>query len=146
MIIMTTHEEIEKGLKLNFDFKKMRSIFSKLGEGNDVAPVVVQDVSSKEVLIVAYVNELALNKTIELGKATFWSTSRNELWTKGLTSGNTLDLVEIRVNCEQNSFLFLVKIVNDGACHVKAPNGKPYNGCYYRKLDLENPKNLKFVN
>lgn len=142
---MSSHEEIEKGLELKFDFKKMRSIFKNISENNDVVPVVVQDVDSKDVLIVAYVNEEALKKTLELGNATFWSTSRNELWTKGLTSGNTLDIVEIRVNCEQNSFLFLVKIVNEGACHVKGPDGKPYKGCYYRKLDLERPKKLSFI-
>jgi phosphoribosyl-AMP cyclohydrolase len=142
---MGGNEEIEKGLALKFDFKKMRSIFKKIAENNDVVPVVVQDVDSKDVLIVAYVNEDALKKTLELGKATFWSTSRNELWTKGLTSGNTLDIVEIRVNCEQNSFLFLVKIVNEGACHVKGPDGKPYKGCYYRRLDKKDPTRLEFV-
>jgi phosphoribosyl-AMP cyclohydrolase len=142
---MGDHEKIEKGNEFKFDFKKMRSVFSKITEGNDVVPVVVQDIESKDVLIVAYANELALKKTIELGKATFWSTSRNELWTKGLTSGNTLDIVEIRVNCEQNSFLYLVKIVNDGACHVKDDDGKYFKGCYYRRLNLKNPSELEFL-
>ncbi|MDP2736519.1 MAG: phosphoribosyl-AMP cyclohydrolase [bacterium] len=74
--------------------------------------------------------------------AAFWSTSRNELWIKGLTSGSTLKLIEVRVNCDQNSLLFLVESVNGaGACHTKDGNGYRA-GCYYRKM-LTNGKRLK---
>ena len=75
--------------------------------------------------------------------ATFWSTSRNELWIKGKTSGDYLELIEVRVNCEQNSLLYLVKPVGKGACHTKNEDGTPRRGCYYRVIG-ENNK-LKFI-
>ena len=71
------------------------------------------------------------------GMATFWSTSRNELWIKGKTSGDFLEIIEIRVNCEQNSILYKVKPRGKGACHTKDANGVPRQGCYYRKLNSE---------
>ena len=63
-----------------------------------------------------------------------WSTSRNELWHKGATSGDTLDLVEVRVNCEQNSLLYRVRPTTGGACHTTGPDGRARPGCYYRRL------------
>jgi phosphoribosyl-AMP cyclohydrolase len=71
------------------------------------------------VILVAYVNEQALRHSIETRTATFWSTSRNELWIKGATSGETFDLIEVRVNCEQNSLLFLVRPRRGGICHTR---------------------------
>ena len=84
---------------LPVDFEKLRSVAAT---ESSVVPCCVQHVDTKEVLIIAYVNEEALQKSIETNIATFWSTSRNELWVKGLTSGDYLDLHEIRVNCEQS--------------------------------------------
>ena len=66
----------------------------------------------------------------------FWSTSRNELWEKGKTSGETFDLVEVRVNCEQNSLLYIVRPRRGGICHTKNAKGEPRN-CYYRTLDFQ---------
>ena len=66
--------------------------------------------------------------------ATFWSTSRNELWIKGKTSGDYLEIVEICVNCEQNSILYRVIPKGKGACHTKDKNGRARTGCYYRTL------------
>ena len=65
----------------------------------------------------------------------FWSTSRNELWVKGKTSGDYLQLVEVRVNCEQNSLLYLVRPNAGGICHTKNEAGEPRD-CYYRTLDF----------
>jgi len=96
--------------------------------------VAVQDADSKEVLLVAYANEAALAYTLEHGVAAFWSTSREELWIKGATSGDTLALVEVRVNCEQNSLLYLVRPLGQGACHTKGAGGKSRPSCYYRRL------------
>ena len=78
----------------------------------------------------------ALRKSIETGSAVFWSTSRNELWEKGKTSGETFDLVEIRVNCEQNSLLYRVRPKRGAICHTKNKAGKPRN-CFYRRLNLK---------
>ena len=126
-----SHQELEEGAKVALDFTKLQRIGQT---GAEVVPVAVQDADSKELLIIAYANELALQYTLEHRVATFWSTSRNELWVKGATSGDTLDLVEVRVNCEQNSLLYLVRPRGDGACHTKDSSGKARNTCYYRRL------------
>ena len=68
------------------------------------------------------------------GVAAFWSTSRNELWVKGATSGDTLESVEVRVNCEQNSLLYLVRPLGKGACHTKGADGRARSTCYYRVI------------
>ena len=125
------HEELEEGSRLALDFSKIQKIAAT---GSDVVPVVVQDASDGEVLILAYVNEQALEHSLRERVATFWSTSRNELWIKGATSGDTLELVEVRINCEQNSLLFKVKPLGKGACHTSDAEGKARKGCYYRAL------------
>ena len=71
--------------------------------------------------------------SLKTGIATFWSTSRNELWIKGATSGDTLEIVDIRVNCEQNSLLYLVRMTG-GVCHTKDAQGRTRKTCYYRSL------------
>lgn len=122
---------LEEGTALSLDFNKLQAI----GRGEAaVIPVVVQDAGSKEVLIVAYVNQEALTYTLTHGVAAFWSTSRNELWVKGATSGDTLELVEARVNCEQNSLLYLVRPLGAGACHTKDADGATRASCYYRRI------------
>lgn len=130
----TTHpSELEEGTALSLDFSKLQTI----GQSEaDVIPVAVQDCETKEVLIVAYVNEEALAHTLTHHVAAFWSTSRNELWVKGATSGDTLEVVEVRVNCEQNSLLYLVRPLGAGACHTKGADGKARVGCYYRRVEM----------
>ncbi|HBR86351.1 MAG TPA: phosphoribosyl-AMP cyclohydrolase, partial [Candidatus Marinimicrobia bacterium] len=70
----------------------------------------------------------ALDYTIKNKVAAFWSTSRNEIWVKGSTSGDTLELVDVRVNCDQNSLLYRVIPKNINACHTDRPT------CYYRTI------------
>jgi phosphoribosyl-AMP cyclohydrolase len=123
---------LEEGLQLKIDFQKIEKVVTC---GEDLVPVVVQDVLSKEVLVVAYANQLSLDYTLQNQVAAFWSSSRNELWIKGATSGEFLKLVEVRVNCEQNSLLYLVEITSLGACHTKEKNGNPRTSCYYRKIN-----------
>jgi len=125
--------DLEEGTALQLDFTKV----AKAAEQSpDVIPVAVQDADSKQVILVAYVNEEALQRTIRTRIATFWSTSRRELWVKGETSGNHFEIVEIRVNCEQNSLLYVVRPKGDGICHTKNSQGMARD-CYYRRLDLE---------
>lgn len=124
--------EIEESGEFALDFGKLEKV---VGCGQALVPVAVQDVDSREVLVVAYVNREALDYALEHGVATFWSTSRNELWVKGATSGDYLDLVEVRVNCEQNSLLYVVRPRGEGACHTKGEDGKARGGCYYRRLE-----------
>ena len=86
-------------------------------------PVVLQHADTGEVLFVGYANEKALAETLRVRQAVLWSTSRNELWHKGATSGDWLDLVDVRVNCEQNSLLYRVR-PRSGVCHTKDASGK----------------------
>jgi phosphoribosyl-AMP cyclohydrolase len=103
-------------------------------DGNTLIPVVTQDYKTKDVLILAFANKEAFEETVKSGYATYFSRTRNELWKKGLTSGDMLKIEEIRINCEQNSLLYLVTPMGKGACHAKKENGIPYSSCYYRKI------------
>jgi phosphoribosyl-AMP cyclohydrolase len=124
---------LEEGNQLQLDFSKIAKVAAKCP---DVIPVAVQNVDTKEVILVAYVNQAALEKAIETRTAVFWSTSRNELWIKGKTSGETFDLLEIYVNCEQNSLLYIVRPRKCAICHTKNQAGAARN-CYYRRLNLD---------
>lgn len=135
-----SHEELEEGSVLDLDFGKLRKVAA--GE-SAVLPAIAQDAKTGEVLIVGYANELALQTARECGMATFWSTSRNELWIKGKTSGDFLKIEEIRVNCEQNSILYRVIPAGKGACHTKNADGLARSGCYYRRLKADG--SLEFV-
>ena len=126
-----SHEDIEEGGIFTLDFDKLNKVVAC---GESLVPVAVQDYVSKELLIIAYVNKVALEYSVENDVAAFWSTSRNELWIKGSTSGDMLELIEVRVNCEQNSLLYLVKPCGKGACHTKDAEGNTRDSCYYRSL------------
>lgn len=129
---MSDHHRLEEGSQLSLDFHKL----TKIGQtGAAVVPVAVQDAVTKELLILAYVNQEALDYTLTHRVATFWSTSRNELWIKGATSGDSLEIVEVRVNCEQNSLLYLVRPLGAGACHTKNRAGVSRSSCYYRRIE-----------
>ena len=91
-----------------------------------LAPVVVQDAVTGDVLMLAYMNDEALRLTHETGRAHYWSRGRNALWRKGETSGHEQVVDEIRVNCEQNSLLLIVRQVG-AVCH------EGYATCFYRR-------------
>jgi phosphoribosyl-AMP cyclohydrolase len=103
-------------------------------DGNELVPVVTQDCKTKEVLILSFSNKEAFEETLKSGYATYFSRTRNELWKKGLTSGDMLKIEEIRINCEQNSLLYLVTPMGKGACHARNEKSLPYKSCYYRKI------------
>lgn len=124
--------ELEESGKLNLDFDKL----AKAARCGGVLPVAVQHADTGEVILVAYTNETAFRKAIAERTLVLWSTSRNELWEKGKTSGETFDLMEVRVNCEQNSLLYRVRPRRGGICHTKNRSGVPRN-CYYRRLHFE---------
>lgn len=128
---MSTWEN-EEGQELQLDFEKLQKVARS---GKAVIPAVAQDVATGEVLFVGYVNEEALRRAQETGNATFWSTSRDELWIKGATSGDLLKIEEIRVNCEQNSLLYRVRLAGSGACHTKGADQRPRRNCYYRRIN-----------
>lgn len=123
--------ELEEGSAARLDFAKLQAVAAN---GCEVIPAIAQDVSSGMVLMLGYVNAAALAEAQRIGRAVFWSTSRNELWIKGATSGDWLELLEIRVNCEQNSLLYLVRPAGGGTCHTRDGAGQHRPTCYYRRL------------
>jgi len=109
-----------------------------------VVPVVIQDSKTESVLFVGYANEQAIIESLRIRRVVLWSTSRNEIWHKGATSGDELELLEVRVNCEQNSLLFRVRSLTGGACHTKGADGLSRASCYYRQL-TDDGESLKFL-
>ena len=105
------------GVDLNFD---------KLG---GLVPVVVQDYSSGEVLMTAFMNRQAWEETLKTRRATYWSRSRNQLWVKGETSGNFQEVKEILVDCDEDTVLLKVIQKGGAACHMG------YCSCFYRRLE-----------
>jgi phosphoribosyl-AMP cyclohydrolase len=92
---------------------------------------VTVDAGTGEVLMRAYMNAEALERSIETGEAWYWSRSRRELWRKGATSGQTQRIVEMRVDCDQDALLIKVEVGGDGrACHTG------HRSCFYRKVAL----------
>ncbi len=119
--------EIEETSEFNPQFEKRGGLL----------PVVVQESSSGDILMIASVNKEAVSHTIKSKKATFWSTSRNEIWVKGETSGNTIWIDEILVDCDQDAFIYKVRLEGDGVCHTKNEESVFRKSCFYRSLDLE---------
>ncbi len=125
-------KELEEGNTLSLDFDKLaRAAAIRPG----LVPVAVQDADSGEVILVAYTNEEAFKLAVQTRTAVFWSSSRNKLWEKGKGSGNTFDLVEAFVNCEQNSLLYKVRARKGRICHTANKSGKPRN-CFYRRINF----------
>jgi phosphoribosyl-AMP cyclohydrolase len=94
----------------------------------ELVPAIVQDWVSGEVLMLAYMNEEALSKTIDSGKAHYWSRSRNKLWLKGESSGHFQLVKEIMIDCDKDAILLKVE-QEGGACHTG------YKSCFYRTID-----------
>jgi len=126
-------KELEEGNTLTLDFAKIAKI---AGTCTDAIPVAVQHADTGDVILVAYTNERAMRKAFAERTLVLWSTSRNVLWEKGKTSGETFALIEARVNCEQNSLLYIVRPKRGAICHTKNRNGQPRN-CYYRRIDMD---------
>ena len=99
-------------------------------DDHDLLPAVAQDAETGEVLMLAYVSEAALDRTVETGRAHYYSRSRDELWEKGATSGHTQAVREVRVDCDGDAVLYLVD-QEGGACH------EGYATCFYRTIDGE---------
>ena len=100
--------------------------FEKDAQG--LLPAIVQDAASGEVLMLAYINKQAWEKTLETGKAHFWSRSRQSLWLKGETSGHVQLIKEILVDCDQDTVVYKVEQLGGAACHTG------YRSCFYRKV------------
>ncbi len=121
---------IEETNELKLDFEKIAKM-----QGQKVLPVAVQNADTDEVILIAYTNREAMLESIRLRRVVLWSTSRDELWHKGKTSGNEFELLEIRVNCEQNSLVYRARPLKGNICHTSY-NGVA-NNCFYRRLDMD---------
>ncbi len=91
-------------------------------------PAIVQDANTRDILMLAYMNAQSLRRTLESGEAVFWSRSRQELWHKGATSGNTQRVVEILIDCDADTLLLLVDPAGP-ACHTLRTS------CFFRSLE-----------
>ena len=106
----------------------MELAFEKQG---GLLPAILQDHASKEVLMLGYINPLALEETWKSGEVHFFSRSRNKLWKKGETSGHVLRLKQMLVDCDADSLLLLVEPVGPGVCH------EGYRSCFFRELNAD---------
>lgn len=97
-------------------------------DSNGLIAAIAQENDTKEILMLAWMNEEAFNKTIETGEAHYWSRSRQQLWHKGKTSGATQIVQEILIDCDQDAVILKVRQNGTGACHT----GR--RSCFYRKL------------
>ena len=103
--------------------------------GMKVITAVAQDAVSGEILMIANMNKEALQKTIETGKAHYWSTSRNKQWLKGERSGHIQEVEEILVDCDMDAIVLKIK-QNGAACH------EGYYSCFFRNLDFKNSPDI----
>lgn len=111
--------ELEEGSALSLQFDKRGGLL----------PVVVQDVNTLEILMLGYANQEAFQKTLDVGMATFYSTSRQKLWTKGETSGDYLKMANIKVDCDQDAIVYQVIPQGKGTCHTGRVS------CFYRSME-----------
>jgi phosphoribosyl-AMP cyclohydrolase len=103
-------------------------------DGGGLISCIVVDAATGDVLMLAHMNEEALERTIKTGQAWFWSRSRQELWRKGESSGNTLAVSDLRIDCDQDAVLLKVEVAGAGvACHT----GR--RSCFYRRVALKGP-------
>ena len=108
-----------------------KPVFAPKFDKDGLIPAVAIDHETKEPLMLAYMNEESLKMTIEIGEAVYYSSSRQEIWHKGATSGHTQKVKEIRTDCDQDAFIVYVDQQGAGACHT----GR--GSCFYRKVDFE---------
>ncbi|GAB4303803.1 MAG: phosphoribosyl-AMP cyclohydrolase [Roseovarius sp.] len=101
----------ERGAQGRFDARTLRY------DGRGLVPVIAQDAASGEVLMLAWMNAEAIRRTLDSGRVTYWSRSRQEFWVKGATSGHVQELVEMRLDCDRDCLLVLVRQTGP-ACHT----------------------------
>ena len=114
----------------------MDAIKLDFNKSEGLVPAIAQDFETGEVLMLAFMNEAAWENTLKTGKATFFSRTRNTLWTKGSTSGNEQLVKEIRIDCDNDTVLLKVEQIGGAACH------EGYQSCFFRQIT---PDGLKVV-
>ncbi len=112
---------------MNLDFSKL----------DGLVPAVIQDSETRDVLMLGFMNEEAFGRTRETGYVTFFSRTRQKLWTKGETSGNRLVVQEIRVDCDDDSLVILARQTGAGTCHMG------YRSCFFRRLEGDSLREIE---
>ena len=97
-------------------------------DSNGLIAAIAQDHITKEILMLAWMNQDAFEKTLETGEAHYWSRSRSELWHKGATSGHVQIIQEIRIDCDQDAIILMIDQQGSGACHTGRKT------CFYRSI------------
>ncbi|MBM9602952.1 phosphoribosyl-AMP cyclohydrolase [Desulfopila inferna] len=105
---------------VNLDFSKNK---------DNLIPAIAQDYKTGEILMLAYINEEAFQKSVKSGTAHYWSRSRNKIWMKGETSGHIQKIHEILVDCDGDTVVYKVDQIGGAACH------KGYGSCFYRAVE-----------
>ena len=113
----SSHAELESG-----------SSFAPKFDADGLIPAMAIDATTREPLMLAYMNAESLRLTLELGEAVYWSRSRKEIWHKGKTSGHTQKIIEIRTDCDQDALILSVDQQGAGACHTG------HTSCFYRRV------------
>lgn len=98
-------------------------------KSDGLVPAIVQDAETKDVLMLAYMNKASWEATVQTGKATFWSRSRQKLWLKGESSGHVQMIKNIYIDCDEDTILLQVEQLGGSACHTG------HRSCFYRKLE-----------
>ena len=100
-------------------------------DSNGLIAAIAQDYQTKDVLMLAWMNQEAFDKTLETGEAHYWSRSRQELWHKGATSGSIQIVKKLIIDCDQDAVIMFVDQKNNGACHTGRPS------CFYRTIEKD---------
>jgi phosphoribosyl-AMP cyclohydrolase len=109
-----------------------------------ILPVAVQETSTGQILMLASVNKEALEYTLKNKIAAFYSTSKQKLWVKGESSGNSLKIDEILIDCDQDAIVYKVTLKKGGVCHTFNQFGENRKACFYRTVNIES-NTLKFI-
>jgi phosphoribosyl-AMP cyclohydrolase len=112
-------ERTRGGFVIKIDFEK----------GDGLVPVIIQDASTNEILMLGYMNRESWEKTLETKKACFWSRSRKKLWLKGETSGHFQEIKEISLDCDGDTLLFKVSQIGGAACHTG------FRSCFHHRYE-----------
>ena len=106
----------------------MNALLSEVTYNDDgLVTAIAQDADTGDILMLAYMNEATLRQTLETGQMTYWSRSRQEVWVKGQSSGNTQEVEEVRIDCDGDALLFKIRQKGGAACHTG------HRSCFYRE-------------
>lgn len=107
----------------------LKTMLVDFDKNEGLVPVIAQDSTTSEVLMLAYMDEAAFAETVNTGYAHYYSRSRKRMWKKGESSGHVQKIVEIRVDCDKDTILLIVEQLGEAACH------EGYKSCFYRKVE-----------